>query len=75
MKQKLRAIFFLLATFFLPQIASACSVCFGGAGSNWSKGFYWGVLLLLTLPVLLISTIAGRIYCSVRLRAKRFPER
>lgn len=60
-----------LSWFFLllglgSQTVWSCAVCFGGADQNWSRGFYWGILLLLLLPLFLFLAIGGRIYLAVR---------
>ena len=36
--------------FLLPKITHACAVCFGATPSNMSRGFFWGILVLLILP-------------------------
>jgi len=43
----------------LPQVSSACTVCFGGADSNLQRGFFWGIVVLGALPFLLISFFVG----------------
>jgi hypothetical protein len=53
-------------SFFLPSLARACSVCFGSESPGLARGFYWGVLLLLLLPPLLIGSFAGWIAYTVR---------
>lgn len=59
---------FLLITFLstFPSILEACTVCFGGTNSNLQRGFYWGILLLLLLPLGIFSTVAIKIYISCR---------
>lgn len=37
----------VLAMAFLPQLASACAVCYGKSDSKLAEGFNWGVLSLL----------------------------
>lgn len=48
--------------------AAACPVCFGanGGDSAVARGFFWGILLLLCLPLVLILGIGGRIYLAHR---------
>ncbi len=62
------ALFFVifLLLMVLPDLGWSCPVCFGEAGSNLAKGFTWGILLLLTLPVILLGTIAYKISSSIR---------
>lgn len=52
----------------LPRFASACAVCFGrDAGqAGLARGFFWGILLLLLLPLGLIAFIGGRIFMAIR---------
>jgi hypothetical protein len=50
-----------LALLLAPAAARACTVCFGGAGSDMVRGFYWGVILLGSLPFLLIAALFGLI--------------
>ena len=52
--------------FGLPQHCFACAVCFGSGSANLSRGFYWGILILLLLPVTLFAIIASKIYLAVR---------
>ncbi|OGR57072.1 MAG: hypothetical protein A3I11_06775 [Elusimicrobia bacterium RIFCSPLOWO2_02_FULL_39_32] len=60
--------FVTLATVILGDLPSlyACSVCFGKGSEDLQKGFYWGILLLLLLPVALIGTIGTAIIYSSR---------
>jgi hypothetical protein len=53
---------------FLPRAGSACAVCFGGASKDMSRGFFWGILLLLLLPFSLIGLLAGAIVRASRRR-------
>ncbi|MBI4057466.1 MAG: hypothetical protein HY399_07985 [Elusimicrobia bacterium] len=57
-----------LSTYHLinSHLAQACVVCFGGADSQLKKGFYWGIIILLALPFLLIGLIGGKIYLSAK---------
>ena len=54
-----------LATLILavPSVASACAVCFGGANASLVNGFFWGILILLVLP---LAMTAGFIVSIVR---------
>lgn len=69
-----RVIFHSLLAFFafaLPSAARACTVCFGqDPASGLTKGFYWGVVLLLSLPFMLFAGIAGLIFYNVRRRGR-----
>ena len=50
----------------VPSAVSACAVCFGGADSNLSKGFTWGVIILLVLPFALTAGFIGMIVKASR---------
>jgi len=39
----------------VPSAVNACTVCFGGADSNLTDGFFWGVVILLVLPFALTA--------------------
>lgn len=58
----------VLALALMPDIAHACAVCFSseGGSSQLARGFYWGVLLLLALPFLLVISIATAVVRSSR---------
>ncbi|MFN0117507.1 MAG: hypothetical protein ACKVQC_04330 [Elusimicrobiota bacterium] len=51
----MKFVFFSLSLFLIKS-ASACAVCFGGDNSNMTRGFFWGVVVLLAL---LFSLILG----------------
>ncbi|MBI2119768.1 MAG: hypothetical protein HYT97_09130 [Elusimicrobia bacterium] len=65
---KVLALAIALAATILKNLPSlyACSVCFGKGSEDLQKGFYWGILLLLLLPVVLIGTIGTAIIYSSR---------
>jgi hypothetical protein len=56
----------LAAFLFLPEAARACVVCFGGNSADATRGFYWGVVLLLSLPFFLITVLGGLIFYHLR---------
>lgn len=56
----------LISLILFPETVQACSVCFGGANENLQKGFYWGILILLLLPLLLFFGIGGKIVLASR---------
>ena len=62
------ALFFalILLFFILPDLGWSCAVCFGGEGGAMAQGFTWGILVLLSLPALLLGSIAFMIARSVR---------
>jgi len=61
------------AVLLLAHDARACSVCFGGAGSEMRSAFYWGFMILLLLPPAIVGLIAFLIYRSVRKRGREGP--
>jgi hypothetical protein len=66
--EKLRAAATSVFLWGVPLSARACAVCFGrDSGSpGLARGFFWGVLLLLALPMGLVLAIGGRIFFAVR---------
>lgn len=44
----------------------ACAVCFGEGNSDLQRGFYWGILMLLLLPLAILSVVGGKIVASSR---------
>ena len=42
------------------------AVCFGGANSALQDAFFWGILILLLLPVVLIGAVTYKIVQSSR---------
>jgi len=41
--------------------AQACALCFGALGKDMSRGFFWGVIILLLLPFMLIGVLVSAI--------------
>ena len=67
MKKNLNQAFLFFAALFAPGAPLwACTVCFGGSGSDWSQGFFWGILFLLLLPFVLIGSFFAWIAYSIR---------
>ncbi len=58
------AVFFaiLLLLLVLPDLGWGCSVCFGEGNEEVQRGFFWGILLLLSLPVILMVAIGSKIF-------------
>jgi hypothetical protein len=50
----------------LPGAARACTVCFGAMGPDLTRGFYWGVMLLILLPPVMILGFVGVIAYHAR---------
>jgi hypothetical protein len=44
-----------ILTAFLPAVSRACAVCFSGGSKDMTRGFFWGVVLLLALPFLMFT--------------------
>jgi len=64
---RLRTLFISLGFALLSKTPLlACTVCFGGVDSDLSRGFYWGIMLLLLLPFAIISVLAGLIIHHTR---------
>lgn len=66
-----------LATFALlavPRLALACPVCFGNADSAQTKGAQAGILALLAVTVVMLSSIAGFFFIYLRRRIRMFEE-
>ncbi len=62
--------FFALILLFAPAAAQACAVCTGVAGTAAQRAYFWGILLLLCLPFALFSIIGGKIFLSIRKKAR-----
>lgn len=73
----IKTFFFYLVCAAVTLIPStltfACSVCFGGADSNLTRGFTWGISILLVLPFALMSGLALLIMTHMKKRAALTP--
>ena len=58
----------------IPRLALACPVCFGNADSAQTKGAQAGILALLAVTVVMLSSIAGFFFIYVRRRIRMFEE-
>ena len=65
----MKAFFAVLLLSLAPHRAWACAVCFGEAGQDLQRGFYWGILLLLLLPFALVLAVTAKIVLSIRRKA------
>lgn len=66
-----------LATIVLlavPRLAAACPVCFGSPDSAQTKGAQAGILALLAVTVVMLSSIAGFFFIYLRRRIRTFEE-
>jgi len=60
-------VFLILSALVLPlKICLACAVCFGASDPNLARGFYWGVILLGSLPFLLLALFITVVVVSTR---------
>ena len=48
----------------IPGAASACAVCFGGSQANKGliDGFWWGIIVLLTVTMSMVGGIGWLLY-------------
>ncbi|MFI5347598.1 MAG: hypothetical protein ACHQ51_14580 [Elusimicrobiota bacterium] len=60
------------ALLLAPRAASACAVCFGGGDgqSGFSRGIWWGIVILLAVTMSLVGAIGYALY-SVEARRAR----
>jgi hypothetical protein len=66
MKKAVLASIISFLSLIYPSIASACTVCFGGASDNLQRGFYWGVVFLGALPFMMIAWFVSYIVYQSR---------
>jgi hypothetical protein len=59
--------------FWLPSSLRACAVCFGAESPDMAKGFYWGIILLLVLPPIMILGLVGLVAHSIRKHRRATP--
>ncbi len=52
------------------QTAFACPLCFGDIDPDQARGFFWGILFLMTLPFSMILYIAGHVIYHARKKAR-----
>lgn len=43
----------------IPRSLNACAVCFSDGGTDMSRGFFWGIVILGSLPFLLMAGLFG----------------
>ena len=58
----------------IPGLALACPVCFGSADSPQTKAAQTGILALLAVTVVMLSSIAGFFFIYLRRRIRMFEE-
>ena len=57
-----------------PKLALACPVCFGNPNSAQTKGAQAGILALLIVTVVMLSSIAGFFFVYLRRRIRMFED-
>ena len=63
-----------LALLAIPKLALACPVCFGNPNSAQTKATQAGILTLLAVTVVMLSSIAGFFFIYLRRRIRMFEE-
>lgn len=53
-------------TIFIPTLARACAVCFGGPDEKWLDGYFASTLFLMAMPYTLVGTIGGWLFLRYR---------
>ena len=56
----------------MPRLALACPVCFGGPDSPQTKAAQTGILALLVVTVVMLSSIGGFFFIYLRRRIRMF---
>jgi hypothetical protein len=68
--RRLAAALAILGTLALPQLAAACSTCYGAADSPMVQGQNYGILTLLGFVVLVYVGV-GKVIWDFRRRSRR----
>lgn len=58
-----------------PDVARACTVCFGGGNDDWNAGFLFGTILMLALPPAVVIGAGIAIYRAMKRQEARLQER
>lgn len=58
-----------------PDVARACTVCFGGQDGDWNFGFLIGTAMMLALPPAVVIGAGVAIYRSMKRQEARLQER
>lgn len=58
-----------------PDVARACTVCFGGQDGDWNFGFLLGTAMMLSLPPAVVIGAGVAIYRSMKRQEARLHER
>ena len=68
-----RILIFLLLTSYVPlSTALACALCKDALTPGMAKGFYWSILVMLSVPMVVVAVIAGAIW-RAGLKRRGFP--
>lgn len=69
----MRAALAAAAVLALPRAAGACAVCFGGLDgkAGLASGFWWAIVLLLSVTMSLVGAIGWTLWSVERRRAER----
>lgn len=51
---------------YVPAIANACAVCWGGDTGPTADAFNWSVLFLMATPYTVVGSIAGWLFFTYR---------
>jgi hypothetical protein len=60
-----------IAAIARPEVARACSVCFGGGESDWTGAFFAGTVIMLLLPPAIIGIAGFTIYRAIKRQEAR----
>ena len=63
-----------IALLAIPRLALACPVCFGNPNSAQTKAVQAGILALLAVTVVMLSSIAAFFFIYLRRRIRMFEE-
>jgi hypothetical protein len=64
-----------MALLVRPELAAACSVCFGGENNDWTGGFLLGTIVMLALPPAIVISAGVAIYRAMKRQEQRVRER
>ena len=70
----MKTVVLTIALMVIPRLALACPVCFGGPDSPQTKAAQAGILALLVVTVIMLSSIAGFFFIYLRRRIRMVEE-
>ena len=65
----------VLAVLAHPDVARACTVCFGGGNDDWNWGFLLGTVMMLALPPAVVVGAGIAIYRAMKRQEARLQKR